>query len=91
MYKYVLEPQEGGNKWLLRIWMCDTYSTILIECFPDISFNFIPGTSGTCISKLALEQNQVLAVQNLLEIFKKHVLLVKNKYGYPLDSCTYNI
>ncbi len=92
MYKYVLEPLEEKEQWYLRIWMCDTYSPILIECFPDISFKFRSGPSGTCESMLSLKHRQVLSLQNLLEIFKTHWLLVKNDYIAPyfsdeLDQC----
>ena len=92
MYKYVLEPLEENERWDLRIWMCDTYSPILQDCFPHISFNFRSGPSGTCKSVLSLKHNQVLSLQNLLEIFKTHWLLVKNDYIAPyfsdeLDQC----
>ncbi len=86
MYKYVLEPLEENAQWYLRIWMCDTYCPILIDSFPHISFNFMSGPDGTCESLFSLNQSQVLSLQNLLEIFKAHLLLVKNKYITPYFS-----
>ena len=92
MYKYVLEPLEEKERWYLRIWMCDTYSPILLNCFPHISFNFRSGPSGTCESVLSLKHSQLLSLQNLLEIFKTHWFLVKNEHIAPyfsdeIDQC----
>ena len=92
MYKYILQPIAGKNHWYLQIWMCDTYTPILTRCFPDISFKLKPGASGTCFAQIVMTERQVLSVQNLLEIFKNHILLVKNKHIEPhfsneLDQC----
>ncbi len=86
MFKYVLEPVGDNKYWYLCLWMCDTYAPILEKCFPSITFQFKPGISGTCDTTIALKENPVLALQGILEIFKTHLLLVKNEHVEPYFS-----
>ncbi len=91
MYKYEF-GWVGDNKWRLQIWMCETYAPLLKEYFPDVEFNFKDGIIGTCTAILSLTKEEEQAIRNLLDIFKKHVLLRKSRNIDPyfedeLDQC----
>jgi len=85
MKKYELRHLRN-NVWFLKIWMCETYAPILEECFPQIDFNFSAGDKGTCTTEISLSNEQAQAIENLLDVFKKHILLKKNKNIEPYFS-----
>jgi predicted amidophosphoribosyltransferase len=91
MFKHEL-AWTGNDRWHLKIWMCETYASILEECFPEITFNFALGEKGTCTAPLRIDRDQEQKMRDLLDIFKNHVLLKKNEHIAPyfedeLDHC----
>lgn len=91
MFKHEL-AWTGNDRWHLKIWMCETYAPILEECFPKVEFNFKEGDTGTCTTEISLSDEDAQALENLLDVFKKHILLKKNKHIAPyfedeLDHC----
>lgn len=91
MYKYEFD-RVRDDKWRLQIWMCETYAPLLKEYLSEIEFDFKDGAKGTCTAILSLTRIQEQALSNLLEFFRKHVLLKRSENIEPyfedeLDVC----
>lgn len=91
MYKYEFD-KVSDDKWRLHIWMCETYAPLLKEYLSEIEFDFKDESKGTCTAILSLTYDQEQTLRNLLEFFRKHVLLKKSEnigkyFKGELDMC----
>lgn len=92
MYNYELLKPVGTKSYYLKIYMGDTYSPIIEECFPNIKFKWKKIEKGAYECSVPLEEENKNQLRQLLDLFKSHVLLKLNRhiskhFSNELDEC----